>query len=154
MNKDLTKEFPDILGDANQLMKDWKECYVEVKTLQEKYNICKKAIRDKFSKKILESITDPILKQILSQPVASRFQKSNVLDLIIDYHLTDNGPMCYTHARMTTQTHHITKFDEFDKYLEKSFFIPELNAEIRYKEKDFDKENLILWVTEMSETSG
>lgn len=154
MKKNLSKLFPDIFSQDLDVMKSWKNYEDKMKSLEEGLTASKNGVKIHFKNKILEKLTDPVLKKILLQPIADRSGTQSercVIEALIDYHMNDNGAAGYKNARVASQNHLMNIFSGIEDLFEKKFYIKELNAEIWIVPRPHDTENVILLVGEIQE---
>lgn len=154
MKKNLSKLFPEIFSQDLDVIKSWKSYEDKMKSLKKGLNDSKNGVRIHFKNKILEKVTDPLLKKILLQPIVGRAgdqSKRCVIEGLIDGHMTDNRAIGYKNARVASQTHLMNTFPGIEDLFEKRFYIKELNAEIWCRSRSYDTENVILTVGEIEE---
>ena len=156
MKKNLSNLFPEIFGQGLNVMKDWENYENKMKILKESLDASKNSVRNHIKNKILENVTDPLLKKILLQPIVERAGAKSercVIEGLIEIHMNDNGPIGYKNARMADQIHLMNIFPGIEDLFEKKFYIKELNAEIWFRPRPHDTENVILTVAEIEEVS-
>ncbi len=154
MKKNLTEEYPDIFLRTNRPIDGVLESAKELEESKAKFNEARKKAVSWVVDKILETISNPTLKEILIQKTVSR-SGSNITGVlirdIVSSHLMDNIENAFVNARAASQCHLVLKFSGVEELFEKRFFIPEINAELWFVPRPHDENCVILVVGEMSE---
>jgi hypothetical protein len=147
MEKNLIEQFPDIFNPENELIQTWKHYENEMRKLEKDYLISKNKVKEYFEGKVLENVTDPALKKILLQPVvrsAGSESEDNLIGTLIKSCMNSNGATGYADGLKFTQTHLMNTFDGIEEFIGKRFLVKEFNAEIWFRKRPYDKENVII----------
>lgn len=154
MKKNLIESFPDIFNPTNELIQNWKYYEDEMKKLKKDYLTSKDNVKEYFKNKVLEKVTDPVFKKILLQPVvrsAGAESEDDVIGTLIKNYINYNGSTRYTEGIIFTQTHLMNIFSGIEDFFGKRFPIKEFNAEIWFRPRPHDEENVILNVDMLKE---